>query len=126
MAPPNPLIPPDGPSLQVVDLPGDVGCRYRWEFRRLGLPGHMEGVLTERIPGERLVFQSTRGWRMKVEVTLRPEQGGTLLLCHLQYHFPPPWRWMVPGPLIRLGAWKALQRIKEIAESPGSPDVLSS
>jgi hypothetical protein len=114
--PPVSLLPRGGPRLRVLDEPGAVGSRYRWEFRRLGLGGRLDSVVTESVPGRRLAFRALAGWEMEAAVTLRPENGGTRLLFSMRYRLPFPFRWLVPGGLVRLGLWHALHQVKHCSE----------
>ncbi|MFZ5827337.1 MAG: SRPBCC family protein [Bacillota bacterium] len=117
-APSIPLLPPGGPRLVVLDEPGVVGSRYRWEFRRLGLNGRLDSVVTESQPGTKLAFRGTAGWEMEADLALMRENGGTRLLFRMQYRFPFPFRWLLPGGLLRLGVWHALNQVKTLAEEP--------
>lgn len=117
-APAGPLLPKGGPRLVVLGQPGAVGSRYRWEFRRWGLFGRLDSAVTEAEPGRRLLFRGQSGWQMEAELSLTPEDGGTRLVFRMQYRFPFPFRWLVPGGLIRLGAWHALHKIRAEAEEP--------
>lgn len=115
-APPVPLLPRGGARLVVLDEPGVLGSRYRWEARRFGLHGRFDSVVTESIRGERLAFRSQPGWELEADLTFTPEKDGTRLIFRVQYRFPVPFRWLLPGGLIRLGVWHALRQIKESAE----------
>lgn len=124
-APPVPLLPRGGPRLVVLDQPGAVGSCYRWEYRRFGLQRRFDSLVTESVPGRRITFRSNAGWESEAELTLMPEQGGTRLLFRMQYRFPIPFRWLLPGGLIRLGVWHALHQVKAVAESPLPAEALS-
>lgn len=124
-APPEPLLPRGGPRLVILDQPGMVGSRYRWEFRRMGLHGRFDSAVTESIPGNRLAFQGKAGWDMETDLTITPENGGARLLVRMQYRFPFPYRWILPGGLIRLGVWHALQQVKAAAEKPLQAEALT-
>jgi len=115
-APSAPLLPTGGPRLVIPDQPGKVGARYRWEFKRLGMSGQVDGVLTEVEPGRLLRFRSHSGWRMEADLLTEPENGGTRLTFHMKYRFGVPWRWIVPGDLIRLGVWYGLHQVKALTE----------
>jgi len=93
-----------------------VGSRYCWEFRRAGLPGRFETVLTESVPPRRLVWQSRERWSFDAEVDLTPEQGGTRLRFRLQYRFPLPYRWLIPSSLVRIAIWRGIREVKRAAE----------
>lgn len=114
--PPLPLLPPDGPELFLPPEPGVVGSRYRWEFRRVGLHGRFEGILTESLPPRRLAWQSREGWSLDAEVELTPERDGTRLRFRLQYRFPVPYRWVIPSSLVRIAIWRGLHEVKRVAE----------
>ncbi len=115
-APPAPLLPSGGPRLVIPDPPGLPGSRYLWEFRRLGLSGRLECILTDAEPGRLLRFRGHDGWHMEADLTLQPEKGGTRLHFCMQYRFPVPLRWVVPGGLIRLGVWHGLHQVKVLTE----------
>lgn len=117
-APPVPLLPRGGPRLAVLDEPGAVGCCYRWVFRRMGLQGRLDSVITKSVPGRSLTFRGRSGWEMESELLLTPENDGTRLLVRMRYRFPFPFRWLLPSGLIRLGAWHALHQVKDTAERP--------
>lgn len=125
-APPDPLLPPGGPRLIVLDQPGEVGSRYRWEFRRLALHSRVDSRVTVAVPGSRLALQGTAGWEMEADLTLEPERGGTRLLFRMQYRFPFPLKWLLPGGLIRLGIWHALRRVKAVAEESLPEEALTT
>ncbi|MFZ5814916.1 MAG: SRPBCC family protein [Bacillota bacterium] len=125
-APPVALLPLGGPRLIVLDRPGAVGSRYRWEFWRAGLHGRLDSVVTESEAGRRLAFRGESGWEMEADLTLVPEKGGTRLLFRMQYRFRFPFRWLLPGALIRLGVWHALQQVKAVAERPEPSGALTS
>lgn len=111
-----PLLPKGGPRLAILDTPGAVGSRYRWEFHRLGFHFRLDSEVTESRFGERLAFRSLIGWEMEAETDLQAERGGTRLTYRMRYRFPAPLRWLIPGPLIRLGVWHGLHKIKAMAE----------
>lgn len=117
-APAVPLLPTGGPRLVVLDEPGAVGSRYRWEFRRWGVLGRLESAVTRSEPGRQLSFRGQAGWEMEADLLLTPQEGGTRLLFRMQYRLPFPFRWLVPGGLIRLGVWHALHKVKAEAERP--------
>lgn len=122
--PTGPLLPQGGPRLAILDMPGAVGSRYQWGFHRLGLQFRLESEVTESRFGERLAFRGLAGWRMEAEVDILPESGGTRLIYHMRYRFPAPLRWLIPGPLIRLGIWHGLHKVKALAEESVQARVL--
>jgi len=64
-------------------------------------------------------FRGTAGWTADVTLTLEPEADGTTkVIFRMGYDFPPPVRWLLPGPLIRAGIWYGLTRLKEMCEEP--------
>lgn len=124
-APPVPLLPRGAPRLVILGEPGVVGSRYRWEFRRFGLQGRLDCVVIDSDPGARMAFRGQGNWVTEGGITLIPEKGGTRLLVQMEYRFPHPYRWLVPGGLIRLGVWHALHQIKAESERPMPAEALS-
>lgn len=116
-APQEQLLPSGAPRLAVLDSPGRAGARYRWEFRRWGLGFRLDSAVSEYHPPQRMALKSIAGWQMDACADLVPEAGGTRLNFRMNYRFPAPLRWLVPGPLIRVAVWHALRQIKSLSEN---------
>lgn len=122
--PAGPLLPQGGPRLVIMEEPGAIGSRYRWEFHRLGIHFRLDSEVTESHFAERLAFRGLPGWEMEAEADLLPADGGTRLIYRMRYRFPAPLRWLIPGPLIRLGVWHGLHKVKAMAEESGRARLL--
>lgn len=120
-APPGPLLPSGGPRLVRRGTELGIGAAYRWEFQRLGFHFRTDSVVTAYEPPHRIVFQGTAGWETEAEVLCEAEEdGATRMTFRMKYRFPPPLRWIIPGPLIRLGIWHAIRQVKAMAEAAAS------
>lgn len=114
--PSRPLLPPGAPRLVLVGAEREVGAKYRWEIRRMGMSFRIDSVVTEYAPGRRIALKGVAGWAAEAEAELKPEAGGTRVVFQLRYQFPAPLRWLVPGNLIRLGVYHALSQVKAMTE----------
>lgn len=114
--PVEPLLPQGAPLFHRLTGRGEVGSIYRFQFRRLGLRFRADAAVIE-LNRTRIVYQGLSGWRMRAQVDLEPTPTGTLLRFQMQYRFPWPLRWLVPGPLVRLGIWHAVVRFQRMVET---------
>lgn len=120
-SPGSPVMPQGGPRLVRLSPAPGVGAAFRWEYRRLGMTFAADSVVTEYRPERLMAYRGTRGWEMEAGVELHPVPAGTRLEFRIRYRFPAPLRWILPGPLIRLGIWHGLRWIKEAAEASLKP-----
>ncbi|HEY3363745.1 MAG TPA: SRPBCC family protein [Symbiobacteriaceae bacterium] len=118
--PTRPFLPPGAPRLVLVGPERELGARYRWEIRRLGMSFRIDSIVTEYEPGRRIAFKGVAGWTAEADADLKPEAGGTRLVFQMRYSFPAPLRWLIPGTLIRLGIYHTLEEIKAMSEEAGS------
>lgn len=116
--PAEPLLPQGAPLFQRVSGHGEVGSVYRFQFRRLGLRFRADAAVTEVGP-TRITYRGQSGWQMNAQIDLEPVPTGTQLRFQMQYRFPWPLRWLVPGPLVRLGVWHAVSRFQQMVEVKG-------
>lgn len=114
--PVEPLLPKGAPLFHRLSGRGEIGSIYRFQFRRLGLRFRADAAVTELTP-TRITYQGLSGWRMRAQVDLESVSTGTQLRFQMQYRFPWPLRWLVPGPLVRLGVWHAVVRFQQMVES---------
>lgn len=118
--PPRPLLPMGAPRLIRLGLTVGEGALYRWEFRRLGLAFRLDCLVETYDPPGWIRFRGLSGWEMEADVRVEPAPGGSRLRFEMRYRFPRPLRWLVPGPLVRLGIWYALRSLRESAELEAS------
>jgi hypothetical protein len=114
--PSEPLLPKGAPLFHRLSGQGELGSVYRFQFRRLGLRFRVDAAITELTP-TRIAYQGRSGWQMTAQVDLEPMDQGTRLRFQMQYRFPWPLRWLIPGPLVRLGVWQAVARFQQMVES---------
>jgi hypothetical protein len=129
--PVEPLLPQGWPQFRRLCGDGEPGSQYRWQFRRFGLRFRVDAEVVEASFPLRIRFTGRAGWQMDATVELQPELGGTRLRFQMRYRFPWPLRWLIPGPLVRLGVWHAVDRFRALAEAqptdlPESPPLLPS
>lgn len=117
--PPGPLLPEGGPLFRRLSGRGEPGSVYRFQFRRLGLRFRADAAVTDLTPS-RIAFQGQSGWRMDALVELEPVGPETQLRFQMRYRFQWPLRWLVPGPLVRLGVWHAITRFQQMVEAAPS------
>lgn len=120
--PVEPLLPKGAPLFRRLRGQGEVGSVYRFQFRRVGLRFRADAAVIELTP-TRILYQGLSGWRMRAQVDLEPTPTGTQLRFQMQYRFPWPLRWLVPGPLVRLGVWHAVSRFQQMVESTHHAEV---
>lgn len=118
--PVEPLLPEGAPLFTRLSGWGEPGSVYRFQFRRLGLRFRADAAVTEVTP-TRIAYQGRNGWRMNAVVDLQPMGAETHLRFQMQYRFPWPLRWLVPGPLVRLGVWHAITRFQQMVENSTDP-----
>ncbi|MGB5933128.1 MAG: SRPBCC family protein [Anaerolineae bacterium] len=67
-----------------------VGSHWRWAWKMVGLRFEGETTITEYIPNERLVWQSTGAILSTWVYTFEPEDGGTKVNVVVEYTVPIP------------------------------------
>lgn len=104
--------------------PGD---HLRYVFKEGGRQSEMEGVIADRISGQRLhcMYQDA-SFTVSVDMRVQGSPDGTVM-THILEITPKTWFGMLLWPLIRLGLGKqtraAADRLKKILEANGHPAV---
>jgi uncharacterized protein YndB with AHSA1/START domain len=75
----------------VTDVTGSgVGQHYHWKFRMAGIPLRGETTVSEHVPNERWVLDSTGGGTSTWTFAFAPTEGGTMLNMSVDYTIPVP------------------------------------
>ena len=98
--------------IEVRNITGsDVGQRYEWTYKMLGIHFNGESEVTEIIQNERFVLKSKAGIESIWVYTYEPHEGGTKLSLDLDYKVPVP----VLGKLAEKLVLKTNEREAELA-----------
>ena len=81
--------PPGMTTKAVYESPAVVGNSYEWTFKMLGLPRKGVTVITEYVPGERVVSRSFGAWEGTSTWTVEPEDGGAKATVQMEARFLP-------------------------------------
>ena len=100
-----------------------MGTRTRWFYTYKRKPFVWDDVVTEWEPEKRIAWQASSGWEMKDSFTLQPEDNGTRLVYHMEYHLPyGPVGWLygklVLDPRMSGHLSGVLARMKRLCENP--------
>ena len=111
---------PAGMTMEAVyESPDVVGNSYEWTFKMLGLPRKGVTVITEYVPGERIVFRNFGAMESTQTATVEPDNGGSKLTAHMDGHLSVPLIGRFLDPMLQMGwekniAWEK----REIEKQP--------
>lgn len=104
-----------------------VGQSYSWSYNLAGIPFKGNSVVTEFMPGKRLVYETMGGINSTWSYHLTPRDGKTLFRLEVEYIMPLPALSKLAEPFLRhmneREAELSLQNVKEIVERQLVPVV---
>ena len=108
--------------IEVRNITGsDVGRRFEWTYKMLGIHFNGESEVTEVIQNERFVLKSKAGIESIWVYTYEPHEGGTKLSLDLDYKVPVPALGKLAEKLVlktnEREAELAMENIKTIVEA---------
>lgn len=109
----------------ITGSPNKPGDRLRYVFKEGGRQSEMEGVISDRVTGQRLhcVYQDD-SFTVSVDMRVQAAPGGTLMTHTLEIT-PKTWFGTLLWPLIRMGLGSqtraASDKLKKILETNGHP-----
>lgn len=100
---------PKGMTMEVVhESPDVVGNSYEWTFKMFGLPGKGVTVITDYVPGEKIVFQNFGTMEGTQTAKVESEDGGSKVTHEMDSHLAIPLMGRFLDPLLRRGWEKNL------------------
>ena len=95
---------PPGLTMEVVHESSEVvGNSYEWTFKILGMPRKGVTVITDYVPGERVVFQNFGAIEGTQTATVEPDNGGSKVTHEVDGRLAVPLIGRFFDPMLRLG-----------------------
>ena len=95
---------PEGMAMEVVhESPDVVGTSYQWTFKMLGMPRKGVSVITDYVPGERMVFRNFGAMEGTQSFTVEPDNGGSKVTHEMDSRLPVPLISRFLDPMLQKG-----------------------
>ena len=95
---------PRGMTMEVVhESPDVVGTSYEWTVKMLGVPRKGVTVITDYVPGKKLVYRNFGAMEGTQAVTVEPENGGSKVTHDMDSQLAVPLIGRFFDPVLRWG-----------------------
>jgi hypothetical protein len=106
----DPTATPRGMTMEVVhESPDVVGTSYEWTFKMLGIPRKGVTVITDYVPGERVVLRNFGALEGTQSETVELDNGGSKVTHEMDSHLAIPLIGRFFDPLLHKGWQKNLE-----------------